>query len=172
MNRLLKAFIRLTSPLVWRLASAYNLRVERPLHAHGQNPLIIEGDREEALLRIPRSVYFNTRSGSIRVGHDTVFGEDVKVLTGKHFNVEEASSKGEELHHVPLSGRDIAIGSGCYIGSGSIIVGPVEIGDFAVVGAGSVVTKSIPAGAFAAGVPASVIRTFGQQTSEDRVEET
>jgi acetyltransferase-like isoleucine patch superfamily enzyme len=157
MKALLKAIVRVTKPYVQRLAEAYDLHVERPLHAHGQHPLIIEGDLESALHRIPKSVYFNTRSGSIRVGADTVFGERVEVLTGKHMGIAEAAAAGVPLHHVPESGRDIEIGAGCYIGTGAIIIGPVKIGDGAMIGAGAVVTHDIPPLAFAAGVPARVI---------------
>lgn len=152
--------ICITKPLVLKVAGAYGIKVERSGIAYGQHPLVFEGGEEQIRHQTPASVYFNTRSGSIRVGKNTVFGEDVKVLTGKHMNIEEANSHGVELHHVPEEGRDIAIGSGCYIGSGAIIVGPVTIGDFAVIGAGSVVTKDIPAGVFAAGVPAKVIRVL------------
>lgn len=158
--RIVGWIVRLTKPYVWRLAEAYGVRVDRPGHAYGQYPLIFEGGAEQIRHQTPASVYFNTRSGSIRIGKNTVFGEDVKVLTGKHMNLEEANKHGVELHHVPEEGRDIAIGYGCYIGSGAIIVGPVTIGDFAVIGAGSVVTKDIPAGAFAAGVPAKIIRVL------------
>lgn len=160
MKKLLKLLIGLSKPLVWRVAEAYDIRVVRPLHAWGQHPLVIEGDRDLAMLNIPKSVYFNTRSGCIVVGENTVFGEDVMVLTGKHMSIEEAARFNKELHYVPPSGRDIRIGSGCYIGSGSIIVGPAEIGDFAVVGAGSVVTGDVPPRTFVAGVPARVLRTF------------
>jgi maltose O-acetyltransferase len=165
MKALLKWLIRITKPLVWRLAEAYDLRVDRPLHAYGQHPLVIGGDRAKALHNIPKSVYFNTRSGCIVVGENTVFGEDVQVLTGKHMHVEEARRAGVAHHHVPEEGRDISIGAGCYIGSGAIIVGPVEIGDFAVIGAGSVVTRSIPTRAFAAGVPAKVLRDLASEPS-------
>ena len=166
MKKLLKLLIRMTRPVVWRLAEAYDLRVNRWLHAYGQNPLVIEGDPDRARSHTPKSVYFNTRSGSITIGENTVFGEDVKVLTGKHMNIEEASLAKVELHHVPLSGRDIRIGSGCYIGTGAIIAGPVAIGDYAVVGAGSVVTKDIPPRTFAAGVPARVIRALRKHESD------
>lgn len=152
--------IRATKPFVLKVAGAYGIKVERSGIAYGQHPLVFEGGEEQIRHQTPASVYFNTRSGSIRVGKNTVFGEDVKVLTGKHMNIEEANSHGVELHHVPEEGRDIVIGSGCYIGSGAIIVGPVAIGDFAVIGAGSVVTKNIPAGVFAAGVPAKAIRVL------------
>jgi acetyltransferase-like isoleucine patch superfamily enzyme len=58
---------------------------------------------------------------------------------------------------VPSAGRDIVIGSGCYIGSSSVIIGPVTIGNHAVIGAGSVVTHDVAAGTFVAGVPARLI---------------
>lgn len=160
MKMILKWLIRISKPLIWRLAEAYDLKIERPLYAYGQHSLTIIGDPLKARQNIPKSVYFNTRSGRIVVGENTVFGEDVKVLTGKHMHVEEAHRHGVELHYVPEEGRDIIIGTGCYIGSGAIIVGPVEIGDFAVIGAGSVVTKSIPSRIFAAGIPAKLVRNL------------
>ncbi len=158
MKRLAISLIKFAKPLIWRLAEAFDIKVERPLHAYGQYPLRILDKNTTALHNIPKSVYFNTRSGSITIGKGTVFGEDVKVLTGKHYNIEEAMNEGRELQYVPDGGRDIIIGAGCYIGSGAIIIGPLEIGDYAVIGAGSVVTKSMPACCFAAGVPAKKIR--------------
>jgi acetyltransferase-like isoleucine patch superfamily enzyme len=143
---------------VQRLARAYDLRVEPALRVHGQHPLILADPIEVARHAIPRSVYFNTRSGSITIGHDTVFGEDVKVLTGKHMHISEARAAGVEQHHVPESGRDIVIGSGCYVGSGAILIGPVTIGDHAMIGAGAVVTADVPPYGFAVGVPARVVR--------------
>jgi Hexapeptide repeat of succinyl-transferase len=171
-KNLLKALIRLTKPVVWRLAQAYDLRVDRPLYASGQNPLVIEGDREAVRGRIAKSVYFNTRSGSIVIGENTLIAEDVMVLTGKHLSIEEASTANLPLHHVPLSGRDIRIGSGCFIGSGAIIVGPVEIGDHAVIGAGSVVTRNVPPRVFVAGVPARVIRVFSEPATSGAIEQS
>lgn len=157
-QRLLERFVRMTRRYVWALADAYHIKVVRPGQKHGQYPLLIHGGEYQVSHQIPASVYFNTRSGAIEVGANTVFGEDVKVLTGKHFNIEEATVAGVPLHHVPEAGRDIVIGEGCYIGSGATIIGPVTIGDFAVIGANSVVTKSVDAYSFAAGVPARKIR--------------
>ena len=157
MKGVLRWFVRATTPVVWRIATAYSLRVDRHCQPSGQHPLIVEDPPEEARRNIPRSVHFNTRSGRILVGANTVFGEDVGVLTGKHANVREARELGVELHHVPEAGRDIVIGRGCYIGTGAIIVGPVTIGDHAVVGAGAVVTRDVAAATFVGGVPAKII---------------
>jgi acetyltransferase-like isoleucine patch superfamily enzyme len=152
-----RAFIRWTRPFVVRLAHAYDIRVEQGLRAQGQHPLRF-GDGVDAWKCIPKSAYFNTRSGSITIGRNTVFGENVSVLTGKHMHRFEAEAAGVPHHHVPSEGRDITIGDGCYVGTGAIIIGPVSIGDYAVIGAGAVVTHDIPERAFAAGVPARVVK--------------
>lgn len=160
MKSILKALVVATKPLIWRLAEAYDLRINRHATPQGQHPLFLKGGLAEARRNIPKSAYFNTRSGSIMIGKNTVFGEDVMVLTGKHFSVSEAEAEKVDLHFVPAGGRDICIGDGCYVGSGAIIIGPVKIGDFCVVGAGAVVTKDVPSRTFVAGVPAKVIRAL------------
>ena len=150
-------FVRRTRPYARSLARAYGIRLDWPCEPTGQHPLEIEGGSAQAASNIPPSVLFNTRSGPIFVGRDTVFGEDVHVLTGKHLAVWEAEASGLPLHHVPTSGREIRIGRGCYIGSGAILIGPLAVGDHSVIGAGSVVTHDVPARSFVAGVPARVI---------------
>ena len=157
LGRLVSVFVRITKPLVHRVAIAYELHVDTHLAPQGENAIFFE-DPEFARNAIPASAYFNTRSGTISVGRDTVFGEGVRVLTGKHANVREAETGGVPLHTVPVSGRDIVIGRGCYIGSGATLIGPLRIGDYAVVGAGSVVTKDVAPRTFVAGVPARVIQ--------------
>ena len=155
---MVKWFIVKTQRFVWVIANAYGLRVDRAGFAYGEHPLIFEGGEYQTTHHVPRSCYFNTRSGGITVGRDTVFGEDVKVVTGKHLNIQESAELGVPLHFVPEKGRSVVIGEGCYIGSGAIIIGPITIGNFSVIGAGAVVTKSLPDRVFAAGNPARVIR--------------
>lgn len=149
--------IRKTKPFVQRLARAYDIRLERPFFATGQHPISVPEGAERTT---PKSTVFNTRSGSITIGRDVVFGEDVQLLTGKHLSIEEAEATGLPLHHVPESGRDIVIKDGAYVGTMAIIIGPVTIGEHAVVGAGSVVTRDVPPRTFVAGVPARVVRQF------------
>jgi acetyltransferase-like isoleucine patch superfamily enzyme len=158
MARLLKQLIQLTKPWVWRVAEAYDLRVDRPHFAYGRNALDIEDQPHEAVHHIPKTVRFNTSSGDIFVGKNTVFGDDVQVLTGKHLGIAEADASGQELHFVP-NGRDVRIGRNCYIGGGAILIGPLVIGNYAMIGAGAVVTKDVPAHAFVAGPRAQIIRT-------------
>ena len=153
----MKWFIRATKPFVQRLARAYDIRLERPLHPTGQHPINVPEGAERG---IPKSTVFNTRSGSITIGRNVVFGEDVQLLTGKHLSIQEAEAAGLTLHHVPESGRDIIVEDGAYIGTLAIIIGPVTIGEHAVVGAGSVVTRDVPPRSFVAGVPARIVRKF------------
>ena len=102
---------------------------------------------------------FNVISGTIHVGDDTIFTHNCMVLTGTHNFVNGIRG---DLHNPPIpetpsEGRDIHIGTGCFIASGVIILGNVTIGDNVIVGSGSVVSKDIPGHCFAAGVPAKVI---------------
>jgi acetyltransferase-like isoleucine patch superfamily enzyme len=149
-------FFRVDKVFVYMLMRA-NAQFYFNLKPNGENPLLIKGGKYQQENQIPRTVYFNTRSGNITVGKNTVFGENVMVLTGKHatiFDVDNLS----DLHQVPDKGRDIIIGNNCYIGSGAIIIGPLEISDYSVIGAGSVVTKDVPEKSFFAGNPAKLIR--------------
>jgi acetyltransferase-like isoleucine patch superfamily enzyme len=101
---------------------------------------------------------FNTASGTIRIGPDTLFSHDCHVLTGTHqfWSGRRAALVADSpIPEVPTEGRDIVIGAGCFFGVNVIIVGPVTIGDDVVVAAGAVVTRDVPSGSFAAGVPAT-----------------
>ena len=110
---------------------------------------------------------FNVSSGSIFVGDYTVFGQNVMVITGRHQFVngkragldliKNTESWGGGEIEVPSGGFDIHIGSGCWIASGAILSGGIEIGDNVIVAAGAVVTKDLPNFAIAAGIPAKII---------------
>lgn len=156
----LKSVLLLFRPLVRKLAVMYGVRLNYHCEPRGNGSVEINQTEEQRQNNIPATVYFNTGSGDIRVGSDSLFGEDVLLLTGKHLDVETAKLEGRELHYVPQGGRDIVIGNSVYIGSGAIIIGPVVIGDFAVIGAGSLVTKNVEAYSVVVGVPAKKIRSL------------
>lgn len=105
---------------------------------------------------------FNTSSGNIGIGDNTIFGHNCMVLTGVHRFYQGKRAKlvpnSEHYRETPEWGYNISIGKGCFIGSGAIIIAPVTIGDNVIIGAGSVVTRDIPNGHFAAGVPARIIK--------------
>jgi acetyltransferase-like isoleucine patch superfamily enzyme len=158
----LKLIIKVTikfKPLIRIIAYHSDLALLTPRMPNGEHQLIFKESIDTLVHKVPKTVYFNTRSGKITVGNNTVFGEYVMVLTGKHKFFSEVESF-EDLHEVPEGGRDIVIGSNCYIGSGAIIVGPVIIGDFAVIGAGAVVTKDVEAYTLVGGVPAKKIKNL------------
>jgi bifunctional UDP-N-acetylglucosamine pyrophosphorylase/glucosamine-1-phosphate N-acetyltransferase len=62
------------------------------------------------------------------------------------------------------------IGEGAFIGSGSMLIAPVEIGAGAMTAAGSVVTHDVPPGKVAVGVPAR-IRDPKERRAEDSSDE-
>lgn len=123
----------------------------------------VHGDKRRILLGrgvSTMNTLFNVISGTVRIGDHTIFTHNCMVLTGTHQFVRgrRASLQQPPLPETPTSGRDVVIGSGCFFGSGSIVLGPVTIGDNVIVGAGSVVTSDLPSACFAAGIPAKVIR--------------
>ncbi len=95
----------------------------------------------------------NTRVGAgSKVHHlgylgDTTLGEKVNIGAG----TITCNYDGAKKHKTTM-------GDNVFIGSGSLIVAPVNIGDRALTGAGSVVTRDIPAGKVAFGVPAKIVR--------------
>ncbi len=139
------------------LADKADIKLNYAWVGMGQHDLILDDPNFKN--NIPKTVFFNTRSGNIKVGTNTVFGDDVMVLTGKHRFISEVEDV-TDLQSVPEDGRDIQIGDNCYIGSRAIIIGPVTIGDFSVIAAGAVVTKDVPSRQMFGGVPAKLIKNF------------
>lgn len=79
-------------------------------------------------------------------------GKFCMIAAGTHF----VNGSHDKNTFEPFSGA-LNIGSGCWIGSGARIVGPLTIGDNATVGAGVLVIRDVPAGSIVAGVPAKII---------------
>lgn len=167
-KRIAKKLLLSMEPLVLRLARLYGIqtKTEAPgLHRrvvrHGTNRIVVHGTNKLILrgkIDIPQSTYFNTRSGNISIGENTILDEKVMLVTGKHLNIAESESQNLPFQSVPTSGRDIIIGEGCWIASGAIIIGGVKIGDYSVVAAGAVVTKDVPERVIVGGVPAKIIK--------------
>jgi acetyltransferase-like isoleucine patch superfamily enzyme len=110
----------------------------------GDDRIRITGDvcLEDAIL--------NVTCGTITIGHGTICGHRVMILTGSH--------KLDGERGMADQGRDIVIGEGVWLASGCIILGPVTIGDRCVIAAGAVVTKDCEAGWIYGGNPAKKIR--------------
>ncbi len=64
------------------------------------------------------------------------------------------------------------IGDNVFIGAGARILGNIEIGDDAVIGANAVVIHDVPAGGTAVGIPAKIIRIYGEKinTQEEEIQ--
>lgn len=129
-------------------------------YVHGQKSRIHLGKNCSTM-----NTLFNVISGDITVGDNTLFGHGCMVLTGIHefFDGLRGDLHDPPLPETPSRGRDIHIGSGCFIGSGAIILGSVTIGDNVIVAAGAVVSRDIPGNCIAAGVPAKVIRCLSSE---------
>ena len=93
---------------------------------------------------------------SITIGDDVWFGQDIYVTDANHGYGDPDTPIGKQLGaHDP-----VRIGSGTWIGHGSVVLPGTTLGRNVVVAAGSVVRGDIPDHAVIAGVPAKVIRRF------------
>ena len=90
-------------------------------------------------------------TGKLYFGDYTIIAQNSGVLSGNH-----------DIHdYRNLTPRDTKIGSYCWVGMNSVILGGVVLGDHTIVSAGSVVTKSFPDGhCIIGGVPAKVIKSI------------
>ena len=100
------------------------------------------------------SCFFQTASGTIRVGAYTFAGPGVSLLADDH---DPAMTGLPRMEAGRREGCDIRIGCGVWLGGGCTVLGPCEIGDHAVILAGAVVmpgTKVLPHEVWG-GVPAA-----------------
>ena len=58
--------------------------------------------------------------------------------------------------------KDFSIGNNCYIGVGSVVLGPIRIGDNVTIGANSTVLKNVPDNCVVVGSPAQVVKHKNQ----------
>ncbi|MDA2945113.1 MAG: acyltransferase [Actinomycetota bacterium] len=99
--------------------------------------------------------------GSGIVGHFSIdIGDDV--WTGHHVYITDQNHGYDDLE-VPISCQSmpeqpVRIGSGSWIGHGSVILPGADIGEHVVIGANSVVAGTIPDYTVAVGAPARVIK--------------
>jgi acetyltransferase-like isoleucine patch superfamily enzyme len=122
-----------------------------PGHVIDHSPVVRIGDR--VLLG----------KGSGIVGHHTVeIGDDV--FTGHHVYITDANHGYDDLS-LPIGRqfaptRPVRIGSGSWLGHGTVVLPGADIGRNVAVGAGSVVTGALPDFSVAVGNPARVIRRY------------
>ncbi len=83
------------------------------------------------------------------------------VRAGRNLILEHGVTIGAEKGQCPVLGDNV------FIGAGAKIIGPVRIGSDVKIGANAVVTKDIPDGATAVGIPARVVRIYGERVPAD-----
>lgn len=113
-----------------------------------------------------------------KVGKDVFIGSDIWVdaghadliTIGDHSHVDARCillchkrdlsnyHKGDDYAKLPYKTGRITIGTGCSVGTDSLIMPGVSIGDGAIVGAGSLVTKDVPDWTIVAGRPATIMK--------------
>ncbi len=80
-------------------------------------------------------------NGSIVIGENTIFGENVKIYDHNH----RFKSADVAVRDQGFSNGKVKIGKNCWIGSNVIILKGADIGDHCVIGSGAVVACRIPA---------------------------
>lgn len=101
--------------------------------------------------------------GSGIVGHFSIeIGDDV--FTGHHVYITDANHGYEDVT-LPIGkqfapSKPVRIGSGSWLGHGTVVLPGADIGRNVAVGAGSVVTGTLPDFSVAVGNPARVIRRY------------
>lgn len=103
-----------------------------------------------------------------KIGKNTMI--DMNAILGGRAEVGENShiGAGSVLSGViePANATPVRIGNNVLIGANAVILEGVQVGDNAVVAAGSVVTKDVKAGDVVAGVPAKIIKSRADVSSE------
>lgn len=144
----------------------------------GDNLFIREGVRLEAVQRK------GTRRGEIRIGNNVSIEQFAHIVSSGLLIIEDdvaiaprgtlvasshpigAPEDGNRASFVDTEPQVIRIGRRVLLGANVVILPNVTIGENSVIGAGSVVTKDVPANSVATGVPARVIRRFGDDAPE------
>jgi galactoside O-acetyltransferase len=135
-------------------------------------------------ISIGRNSFFSAEGGSISVGNNTAFNENVHInaSVGGMIQIGEWCLIGPNVVFRTANHRydnpklfikqqdhvvdDIHLDDDIWIGANAVILGGVHIGRGAVVGAGAVVTKDVPSMAVVAGVPAKVIKYRFKKTGK------
>jgi len=80
-----------------------------------------------------------------------------EVRAGRDLTLEHGVTIGAE------KGKSPVLGDNVFVGAGAKIIGPVRVGSNVKIGANAVVTRDLPDGATAVGVPARVIKIYGER---------
>lgn len=104
----------------------------------------------------------------VEIGNGVAITTGVMILT--HQRDLSNYKPGMYAMHCPFKVGKVVIKDGAHIGIGAIIMPGVTIGEGAIIGAGAVVTTDIPPYCVAVGVPARVIKYFGNEQNKQQNE--
>ncbi|MGL4484175.1 MAG: serine O-acetyltransferase [Anaerovoracaceae bacterium] len=93
---------------------------------------------------------------SVVIGETTEIGDDVTIYQGVTLG---GTGKDEGKRHPTIGDRVV-------ISSGAKVLGPFKVGNDVKIGAGSVVLKAVPDGCTVVGIPGTVVKCKGQDTSD------
>lgn len=82
-----------------------------------------------------------TALNSVRIGNDTIFGENVRIYDHNHSFHKGAGP----IRLQPMSIGEVVIGNNCWIGSNVVLLKGADIGDGCVIGAGCSISVKVPA---------------------------
>ena len=111
----------------------------------------------------------NAFFGHVVIGRGADFGPGLVILhsfgivingqvrAGRNLVLEHGVTIGAEKNLSPVLGDNV------FIGAGAKIIGAVRVGSDVKIGANAVVTKDLPDGATAVGIPARVIKIYGER---------
>jgi len=123
-------------------SSLWSSRTEDP--GAGQLALLLQGSASAATgvdihpgATMGSGVFIDHATGVV-IGEQAAVGDDCYILHGVTLGATGKTKNGRRHPHV---------GSGCTLGNGANVLGPITVGDGATIGTGAMVTKDVEAGA-------------------------
>lgn len=111
----------------------------------------------------------NVAAGHVVIGRGADIGSGLVIVHSFGIVINSSVRAGHNLvleHGVTIGAeknRSPVLGDNIFIGAGAKIIGGVHIGSDVKIGANAVVTKDLPDGATAVGIPARVIKIYGER---------
>jgi galactoside O-acetyltransferase len=112
-------------------------------------------------LSLNTNVRIDASSGRIIIGNNVSIGPNVVLRSADH-----GTAPGKLINKQPHVGGTIIIHDDVWIASNAVILKNVELGEGCVVAAGAVVTKDVPPYSIVGGIPAKILRSRNDITSE------
>jgi serine O-acetyltransferase len=106
--------------------------------------------------------FFIAHVGGLVIGNATRIGKNFDVRQNTTFggNFSKTDAEG---HTQPMLGDNVSVGTG------AVIIGPINVGTNSIIGANSVVTKNVPENVIVSGIPAVVIKERWNEESGRRL---